>query len=676
MKNKSSFKVGRTLATVTCALSALLTLVSFNAGAGDSPRIPVISASDSGDDGHVAANAIDGSLATRWSADGNGQWIRFDLGTNQPVGSVAIAWYEGNTRTDLFDIQTSPDGTNWNTVYIGHSSGTNLNLETYPVIVSSGRYVRIVGYGNTVNSWNSITEVELFGPPPAEPPAGLRLMVDPASPVLHGSLNSAPVSFKWNPQAGATYHVQASPNLVSWQNVGAPITNTSAAQVWIENVSNLAIASWPARFYRVVQPSATTPPAAGFAASPAQGAAPLTAQFTDHSTGSIMAWNWNFGDSSTSTAQNPSHTYSSSGNFTATLTVTGSGGQTSSASHTITVTLTSGGGTNTPAILPTVSAISVTAAGVDSNAPGLQIYPGTTVQFSATATNAQTWQWSCSVNGGAPVIYTNSTSPITNISYYYDTNSASNSYVWTLVVSNGQAWAESQTNLEVENVVPSPTLGATSQVLNLTNWKLTLPIGSPGSPTEITQPALAAFLDPNYFFVNAAGDGVVFTAPCGGVTTSGSSYPRSELREMVNNGSSAASWSTTSGISTMEVTEAITHLPVVKPQVIAGQIHDGVTKVIDCRLGGSKLYIENASGGTVVVLTSNYVLGTKFTFKWVVQNGGIAIYYNGQYVTTYSVSDSGCYFKVGDYTQSNTSTGDSPTAYGQVVVYSATVSHQ
>src|SRR5258708_21168891 len=144
---------------------------------------------------------------------------------------------------------------------------------------------------------------------------------------------------------------------------------------------------------------------------------------------------------------------------------------------------------------------------------------------------------------------------------------------------------------------------------------------------------------------------------------------------MVNKGATPASWSTTSGISTMQITEAITHLPAAKPQAIAGQIHDGVTKVIDCRLNGSTLYIENASGGTVVVLTSNYQLGTKFTIKWVAQNGGIAIYYNGQYIMTYAVSSSGCYFKSGCYTQSNTSTGDSPTAYGQVVVYSVAISH-
>ena len=133
----------------------------------------------------------------------------------------------------------------------------------------------------------------------------------------------------------------------------------------------------------------------------------------------------------------------------------------------------SGSATNAPPVTPTISAISVSAPDVDSSLPGLQIYSGTTVQFSATATNAQTWQWSYTVNGGAPVVYTNSTSPITNISYYFDTNTIGNSYVWTLVVSNGQAWAESQTNLTVEML---PNSGGTATNGGLTFTATSAPL--------------------------------------------------------------------------------------------------------------------------------------------------------------------------------------------------------
>ena len=68
-----------------------------------------------------------------------------------------------------------------------------------------------------------------------------------------------------------------------------------------------------------------------------------------------------------------------------------------------------------------------------------------------------------------------------------------------------------------------------SQVFNLTNWKLTLPIGLLKSPAEIKQPELGTYkIDP--WFIVAPDGGVRFRAPVNGVTTGGSNYPRSELR--------------------------------------------------------------------------------------------------------------------------------------------------
>ena len=47
------------------------------------------------------------------------------------------------------------------------SSGTTLAHETYNTPDTRGRYVRLIGHGNTVNLWNSLTEVEVFGHSPA-----------------------------------------------------------------------------------------------------------------------------------------------------------------------------------------------------------------------------------------------------------------------------------------------------------------------------------------------------------------------------------------------------------------------------------------------------------------------------------------------------------------------------
>jgi hypothetical protein len=225
---------------------------------------------------------------------------------------------------------------------------------------------------------------------------------------------------------------------------------------------------------------------------------------------------------------------------------------------------------------------------------------------------------------------------------------------------------------------PPPPMDSTlpSGVLNLTNWKLTLPVETShaGSPDEFVQPELNGFQDAQYFHVNDTRNGVVFKAHCGGATTSGSGYPRSELREMVSNGSAKASWSTTSGTHTMEITQAITHLPVDKPHVVVGQIHDAGDDVIVFRLEGAKLFIDQ-NGVTGPILTTNYHLGDVFTTKFIAGNGGVECYYNGRYIYKYSVSTSGCYFKAGCYTQSNTSKGDAPTAYGEVIIYSLSVKH-
>jgi hypothetical protein len=169
-------------------------------------------------------------------------------------------------------------------------------------------------------------------------------------------------------------------------------------------------------------------------------------------------------------------------NYTQTVTFTGAGG---------TTTTVAGSATNVAPVLPAVSAMSVNATDVDLTLPGLQIYAGTTVQFSATATNAQTWQWSYAVNGGSPVIYTNSTSPITNISCYFDTNTINNSYVWTLVVSNGQNWAESSTNLQVEalpTITTNTGLIFTAASGNLNNLLTSTAIINGVSSTYVYQP--------------------------------------------------------------------------------------------------------------------------------------------------------------------------------------------
>src|SRR5438445_422074 len=131
--------------------------------------IPVLSVTASGyQDPNVPQNTLDNNLASRWSAYGDGQWIRYDLGALTATNAVSIAWYLGDTRSTHFDIQVSLDTVTWTTVFSGRSSGQTLQPERYDFPVVPGRYVRIVGHGQwsgatQLSLWNSITETAIYG---------------------------------------------------------------------------------------------------------------------------------------------------------------------------------------------------------------------------------------------------------------------------------------------------------------------------------------------------------------------------------------------------------------------------------------------------------------------------------------------------------------------------------
>jgi pimeloyl-ACP methyl ester carboxylesterase len=89
--------------------------------------------------------------------------VRFDLGGHADLTSMKIAWYKGVLRNTRFDVETSEDGASWARVFSGASSGSTLDLETYPLSNAAGRYLRLLCHGSNLSQWNSITEVEIYG---------------------------------------------------------------------------------------------------------------------------------------------------------------------------------------------------------------------------------------------------------------------------------------------------------------------------------------------------------------------------------------------------------------------------------------------------------------------------------------------------------------------------------
>lgn len=210
-----------------------------------------------------------------------------------------------------------------------------------------------------------------------------------------------------------------------------------------------------------------------------------------------------------------------------------------------------------------------------------------------------------------------------------------------------------------------------ADLLDLRPWKLTLPTGDEERPTEITQPDLDRYAD-EHFRLNATRDGVVFSADTGGATTSGSKYPRSELREMA--GRDRAGWSNTTGRHVLSVRESITAVPPNKPEVVAAQIHGGEDDVLQIRLEGRELSVQYDDGAEQVVLDPAYRLGTPFDIDLVAEAGKVAVFHNGVQRAIVDREGTGWYFKVGAYVQSN-GEHDDPDAVGQVVVHRLQITH-
>jgi hypothetical protein len=210
-----------------------------------------------------------------------------------------------------------------------------------------------------------------------------------------------------------------------------------------------------------------------------------------------------------------------------------------------------------------------------------------------------------------------------------------------------------------------------SELLDTKDWYLTLPTGKEGDPDLVEGSALAKYHS-QYYQLNESKNAVVFTAGTGGATTSGSEYPRSELREMA--GSEKASWDGRKGRHTMEMVEAITQTPDKKPDVIAGQIHGTSDDLMQIHLSGQNLRVKYDDGRKFVDLEPNYRLGTMFSVKIESAEGRVKVWYNGQQKADLPISSSTSYFKAGVYTNSNPSKGDK-SGDGQVMIRSLSVRH-
>lgn len=127
-----------------------------------------------------AQKTVDNNLNTRWSTKGDDgtDWLQYDFSHLANIKAVNIAFHKGHKRSHEFEIQSSENGIDWNLDLQAKSSGKTSDLETFllesPLTTT---HLRIVGFGNTRNNWNSITEVSFVEGD------SIDLPIDPVDPV-------------------------------------------------------------------------------------------------------------------------------------------------------------------------------------------------------------------------------------------------------------------------------------------------------------------------------------------------------------------------------------------------------------------------------------------------------------------------------------------------------------
>ena len=139
---------------------------SMGGGAGSGVLEVVSVTATAHQSGRAPQDAVDGDMTTRWSAEGDGVTITFDLGAEYDLSAVRTAWFRGDERVQSFELHAGAELNALAPIFDGTSSGQTLGLEPVAIAPAEGvRYVKLIGRGNTLNAWTSLFEIVFEGEP-------------------------------------------------------------------------------------------------------------------------------------------------------------------------------------------------------------------------------------------------------------------------------------------------------------------------------------------------------------------------------------------------------------------------------------------------------------------------------------------------------------------------------
>jgi hypothetical protein len=116
---------------------------------------PISVVASSEDLGKEAPKATDGDFETRWSANGNGEWIEFTFNGIYPITKVGLTGYHYD-RTYYFEINGKQFVNPAN-----RPPNTLIEYDLSDLYIQSNK-VKIIGHGNSGSTYNSYREIQFY----------------------------------------------------------------------------------------------------------------------------------------------------------------------------------------------------------------------------------------------------------------------------------------------------------------------------------------------------------------------------------------------------------------------------------------------------------------------------------------------------------------------------------
>ncbi len=248
----------------------------------------------------------------------------------------------------------------------------------------------------------------------------------------------------------------------------------------------------------------------------------------------------------------------------------------------------------------------------------------------------------------------------------------------SLWLSSATAWALSP------NLPPGSNF-------NLNHWYIQFPTSggsltcSGGSVDSATTTQLInGYTNAPYFYTGSDG-AMVFWAPINGATTSGSSYPRSELRELLNTNDTSVDW-TPYGTHILDAQVKVLQVPTSTKKVIIGQIHGysgAALPTVKVEFGNNTVYAtvktnSNDDGSDFVFPSVSSALSNSITYEIKLVNGLVSIVINNKtnsmniFQTDPNYTNETQYFKAGDYCQADSCSNPANADGARVAFYALT----